>query len=325
MLEVFNEAFNNLKSKLGGWINDIVVNLPNIVLAVIVMSLGIFAAQYVRKYVQKGLDRFVDNRTVTGFASSIITAGFLVAMLLIVLSILKLDTALTSILGTAGIAGLAVGLALQEPIVNVFAGIVMSMRDYYSVGDLVKTNDFFGTISKINLRSTILNTPDGQEVIIPNKEVLQNPLVNYTHSDKRRVDIDCGVAYGDDLETAREIALGAIRDNENVKYDRNMPLELFFTEFGDSSINFQLRFWYRFSTHADFMNLKSEAIIAIKKAFDSNKITIPFPITTLDFGVVGGRNIDDVYPLESINSKQNNNKTSNGNIVKKAISPITNN
>jgi small conductance mechanosensitive channel len=325
MLEVFNEAFNNLKSKLGGWINDFVVNLPNIVLAAIVMSLGIFAAQYVRKYVQKGLNKFVNNKTITGFASSMITAGFLVAMLLVVLSILKLDTALTSILGTAGIAGLAVGLALQEPIVNVFAGIVMSMREHYSVGDLVKTNDFFGTISKINLRSTILNTPDGQEVIIPNKEVLQNPIVNYTHSDKRRVDIDCGVAYGDDLETAREIALEAIRGNEKVKYDRNMPLELFFTEFGDSSINFQLRFWYHFSSHADFMDLKSEAIIAIKKAFDSNNITIPFPVTTLDFGVVGGRNIDDVYPLKSIATNPKSNGKHNGKAVKNGTPSITSN
>jgi small conductance mechanosensitive channel len=300
MLEVFNESFNNLKSKLSGWINDFVVNLPNIVLAVIVMSIGVFAAQYVRKYVQKGLNRFVQNQTIVGFASSIITAAFLIIMLIVVLSILKLDTALTSILGTAGIAGLAVGLALQEPITNVFAGIVMSMRDYYQVGDLVKTNDYFGTIKSISLRSTILSTPDGQEVILTNKDVLHNPLVNYTHSDKRRVDIGCGVSYGDDLESAREIALNAIRNNEKVNYDKNLPLECFFTEFGDSSINFQLRFWYHFSSHADFMGLKSEAIIAIKKAFDNNNITIPFPITTLDFGVSGGRNIDDVYPLKSL-------------------------
>ena len=325
MLEVFNEAFNNLKDKLGGWINDFVINLPNIVLAVIVMSIGIFAAQYVRKYVQKGLNKFVQNQTITGFASSIITAAFLIVMLIVVLSILKLDTALTSILGTAGIAGLAVGLALQEPIVNVFAGIVMSMRDYYKVGDLVKTNDYFGTISKINLRSTILNTPDGQEVIIPNKEVLQNPLVNYTHSDKRRVDINCGVAYGDDLESAREIALNAIRNNDKVNYDKNLPLQLFFTEFGDSSINFQLRFWYHFSSHADFMELKSEAIIAVKKAFDNKGVTIPFPITTLDFGVVGGRNIDDVYPLKSLRKKAKSNGMRHEDAVKNGNSTISHN
>lgn len=325
MLEVFNEAFNNLKSKLGGWINDVVVNLPNIILAVVVMALGVFAAQYVRKYVQKGLNKFVDNRTITGFASSIITAAFLIAMLLIVLSILKLDTALTSILGTAGIAGLAVGLALQEPIVNVFAGIVMSMRSYYSVDDLVKTNDYFGTIIKINLRSTILRTPDGQEVIIPNKDVLQNPLVNYTHSDKRRVDITCGVAYGDDLEEVRETALNAIKNNTNVKHDESLSVECFFTDFGDSSINFQLRFWSHFHNQTDFLSVKSEAIIALKKAFDKEEITIPFPITTLDFGVVGGRNIDDVYPLKSIASNKRQNGMTNGKTVKSINSFVPNN
>lgn len=304
MSDVLAEAFNKLTEKLTGWLDTIVVNLPNLLLATLVMAVGIFAAQYVRRYVQKGLNRFINNRTITGFGASLITAGFLIAVLLIVLSIMNLDTALSTILGSAGIAGLAVGLALQEPIVNVFSGVMMSVREYYKVGDLVKTNDYFGTISTINLRSTILRTPDGQEVIIPNKDVVQAPLVNYTHSHKRRIDITCGVAYGDDLEKARELAINAIKKSDKVKYDKNSPVECFFTDFGDSSVNFQLRFWYRFEGQADFMALRSEAIISLKKAFDNNGITIPFPITTLDFGVVGGRNIDDVYPLKALKNGQ---------------------
>lgn len=314
MLDVFKEALGNLQEKLSGWVNAIIVNLPNIVLAVLVMAVGVFAAQYVKKYVQRGLNRFIDNKTITGFAASLITAAFLLGMLLIVLSILKLDTALTSILGTAGIAGLAVGLALQEPIVNVFAGIMMSVREYYKVGDLVKTNDYFGTINKINLRSTILKTPDGQEVIIPNKDVVQSPLVNYTHSDKRRIDLVCGVAYGDDLETVRDIAIRSIKENDEVKYDKNLPVECFFTDFGDSSVNFVLRFWNHFHSQSAFLSAKSEAIISLKKEFDKEGITIPFPITTLDFGVVGGRNIDDVYPLKKIRGgKKNGNQAPQNN------------
>lgn len=302
----FNEAIKGLTDKLRGWFVALVENLPNIILAAVVMAIGIFLSRYVQKWVKRGLSRFVDNRTITGFAASIITAVFLIAVLVMVLSILKLDTALTSVLGTAGVAGLAVGLALQEPIVNIFAGIMMSVREYYKVGDLVKSNDHFGIIQKISLRSTILSTPEGQQVILPNKDVLGEPLVNYSHNLSRRVDINCGVAYGDDLEEAQKTAVAAIESG--VDYDKSKPVQCFFTEFGDSSINFELRYWQNLHSQAEYLNLRSQGIIALKKAFDEKGITIPFPITTLDFGVVGGKGIDEIYKPEDFSSSDSDRK-----------------
>ena len=313
MFDSFQDIVADLVAKLKGWVEAIVLNLPNLILAVLVMVAGIFLARYVQRYVKKILGRFTENKTVTGFASSIITAVFVVGVLLVVLSILKLDTALSTILGTAGVAGLAVGLALQDPIINIFAGIVMSVKEYYKVGDLVKTNDYFGIIQRINLRSTVLLTPEGQEVIIPNKDVLGDPLVNYSHSPARRVDIVCGVAYGDDLEEAQQTVIAAIKDN--VKYDTSKPVQCYFTEFGDSSINFEVRYWDNIRSQSEYLDKRSQGIIAIKKAFDKKGITIPFPITTLDFGVVGGLPINEIYkPGEMGFGKSDKGVSQNGKV-----------
>lgn len=317
MLERFNESFGKLTAKLGEWLDAIVIMLPNLVLAALVLGVSIFAARYLKKVAEKGLVRTGANGTVVSVLSNIIVAGFMLFSLFIVLNILDLDDALTALLGTAGVAGLAVGLALQDPLNNLFSGVLMSVKDYYKVGDLIETNGYFGKILKITLRSTVILTPKGQEVIIPNKDVLQNPLINFTHNGRRRIDISCGVAYGDDLEKVKEIAVNAIANNLN--FNDSKPIEFFFNEFGDSSINFTLRFWKRVTAQADFLEAQSQGIITLKKAFDKENITIPFPIRTLDLGVVGGTPIHEIYPPETVFSKNgyDTKDKQNGKVVNK--------
>lgn len=292
MFNQFKEAWSELVDKMGNWFSNLIVNIPNILLAVLILITSIFLARYIRKGVKKILAKTTDNGTVVGVISNFATSIFLVFMLFVILGVLNLDKALTSLLAGAGVIGLAVGLALQDPMINLFSGILMSVRDYYKVGDLIETNDFFGRIQNITLRSTIIITPQGQEVIIPNKEILQKPLVNFTHNGRRRIDVECGVAYGDDLDAVKAIAIDAIKSSMN--YTEAQPVEMYFTEFGDSSINFVLRFWKNVTAQADYLSAKDQAIIALKKAFDKNNITIPFPIRTLDFGVVGGLRLDEL-------------------------------
>ena len=308
-MENFNSAFKDLVNKLEGWFNEIVLALPNIILAALVLGLSILASKYLKNLTTKALKKVTNNTTVVGVLSNILVAAFMIISLFIVLNILNLSEAVTALLGTAGVVGLAVGLALQDPLVNLFSGVLMSVRDYYQVGDLIETNGFFGKIQKITLRSTVISLLDGQEVIIPNKEVLQNPLKNFSHNGRRRIEIECGVSYGDDLEKVQKIAINAIKKSDLSVADIN-PIEFFYTEFGGSSINFKIRFWQHITSQADYMIAKHKTIIAIKKAFDNHGITIPFPITTLDFGVVGGLRIDEIYPPQ--NKRVKNEKSLNG-------------
>ena len=295
MFEQFSESFNKLFDKLRGWLDAIILALPNILLASIVLGLSILIARNLKGFAEKAVQRTGANRTVAGLLANILVTVFMLISMFIILNILDLSDALTALLGTAGVAGLAVGLALQDPMINLFSGVLMSVRDYYNLGDLVETNNYFGRIQKINLRSTVILLSQGQEVIIPNKEVLQTPLINYSHNGRRRIDITCGVAYGDDLEKVKKVAIEAI-ENSGLDIRETKPVEFFYTGFGGSSIDFKIRFWKNITAQKDYLEAQSTAIIAIKKAFDKNNITIPFPITTLDFGVVGGVGIDEIYP-----------------------------
>lgn len=292
----FQNASTLLIDKLGGWIDSIITMLPNLILAALVMALSLLAARYVKRYLSKIISRFSDNTAVNRLLATIGTAVFVMVMLFVVLGILKLDTALKSLLAGAGVAGLAIGLALQEPIVNLFSGIMMSVRQYIKINDLVETNGYMGTIEKISLRSTVVRTFQGQEVILPNKMVYNNPLTNYTSSGQRRVDLACGISYGEDLDKVERVAIEAIEKHTQI--DNSRPVELLFTEFGNSSINFTLRFWLDQVRQPDFMKARHEAIKALKKAFDQNDIVIPFPIRTLDFGIKGGEKLREALPKE---------------------------
>ncbi len=296
-----SSSYTNLVEKLTSWIDLIILQVPNLVVALVVATMAYFFSKYVQRAAEKATAKFTDNRTILHLASNLTTVIFGVIVLFLILSIFDLSSTINKILATAGVLGLAVGLALQDPMTNLFSGIVMSVRDLYTIGDVVKTNGYFGTIKDIDLRVTTILSPTGQIITIPNKDVIQNPLENYTSSGMRRVDIKCGVSYGDNLSEVKNTAESAINQIDTKIEDK--PVDLVFTEFGDSSINFTIRFWIETCSQRDFLMEQSKAIQLLKSAFDEKDIMIPFPITTLDFGIRGGTPLDKVINLNSKNGK----------------------
>lgn len=298
-----NDAYGIVMGKVEDWITTLIAMLPNLVVATFVLILFYVIGRIVRKTVGRILDRATNNKTIislmeTIFGIAITGIGFFIA-----LTVLQLDGAVTSLLAGAGIIGLALGFAFQDIASNFISGIILSIRHPFGIGDIIETNDYYGTVQRLNLRNTIIRTVTGQIVYVPNKKVFENPLENYTSTGLRRIDLACGVSYGDDLEKVREIALKAVDQVENVL--SNKGIEFYYDEFGDSSINFKIRFWVQFATNPDFWKARSEAIMAIKKAFDDHDIMIPFPIRTLDFGIRGGEKLDTMLPKSTKNGDPN--------------------
>jgi small conductance mechanosensitive channel len=184
------------------------------------------------------------------------------------------------------VAGLALGLALQDPLMNLFSGIIMSVKHVFVVGDFIESNGYVGSVQEVSLKSTVVRMLSGEEVNIPNKLVLQNPVKNFTTNGVRRVEFTCGISYADNLEEVKKIAMAAVRPLAIDTVVR--PVEFIYTGFGDSSIDFQIRFWTNPADVWEYLDAKSTAIIKLKSAFDQYNITIPFPIRTLDFGIKGG-------------------------------------
>jgi small-conductance mechanosensitive channel len=286
----FVDVYSTLTEKLINWLETTIAMLPNFVMALLVLIVFVLIGRLIRKTVKRMLEKTTDNKTIINLLETIVGVSIVGIGVFIALSILKLDGAVTSLLAGAGIIGLALGFAFQDIASNFISGIILSIRHPFGIGDIVETNDFYGTVQKMNLRNTIILTPQGQVVYIPNKSVFENPLENFTSSGVRRIDLSCGVSYGDDLEKAKEVAVEAIKNLEN--YNSSKGVDFYYEEFGGSSINFKIHFWVNFQTNPDFLSARSDAIMAITKAFDEHDIMIPFPIRTLDFGIRGGEKLD---------------------------------
>lgn len=296
-----NKISNLISEKLDYWVESIIKLLPNIALAALVMVVGFYIAKYVQKIASKLIHKISKNITLNNLFSSIIYFIFIGIVIFTVLSILQLDKAVTSILAGAGILGLALAFAFQDIASNFMSGIFISFRKPLKVGDIVEVKGYMGKVKEVNLRDTVVETFQGQTVIIPNKEVFQNPIENYSYLQKRRFDLSVGVSYGEDLEKVREITLNAVSDIEELsKVDTT---QVYFVEFGDSSINLSVRMWINTPEQSVYNKVGSEAIIKIKKAYDAHNIVIPFPIRTLDFGIKGGKAFNEV-PIQISNKEK---------------------
>jgi small conductance mechanosensitive channel len=288
-----NASFQNLAEKVENWLNTLIISLPNIVSAILVMLLFIVISKLCRKIAHKILTKISATEAVTRLLTNIIAVAIIVAGLFVSLGILDLDKTVTSLLAGVGIIGLALGFAFQDIASNFIAGVLIAIRKPFGIGDLIESNDYFGKVASMNLRTTNIRTMQGQIVLIPNSEVFQNPIINYSSTGERRIDLGVGVSYGDDLEKVKSVTLAAVNRINNINKDKGVTL--YFDEFGDSSINFNVRFWVDFhQENKPYLEAKSDAIMKIKKAFDENDITIPFPIRTLDFGIKGGEKLNEV-------------------------------
>lgn len=287
-----NDSAKLITDKLSLWLKDLIKILPNILLATVVAVIGFFVAKYIHKLASRLLNKFFKNHTLNSLFSSIIYIFFLGIIIFIALSILNLDKAITTILGGAGLLGLAFAFAFQDIAANFMSGIFISFRRPISVGNIVKIKDFMGKIESINLRDTVIRTFQGQMVIIPNKEVFQNPIENFSMLGKRRFDLSVGVSYGEDLERVVDITMEAVKDLQGLADGEK--ISMFFKEFADSSINYTIRFWVKSLEQPDYLKVGSDAIIMIKKAYDANNIMIPYPIRTLDFGIKGGQTLSEM-------------------------------
>lgn len=286
--------FTPLVEELISWWETSLKHLPNVVLATIVGVGGYLLTSLLKKYFRKLSQRLVADRTLQSLLTSLMTGLLVVLVIVLILSVLDASELVRTIVGAAGVVGLALSLAFQEPILNFFSGILLTVRRLFSVGDLIEVDGYFGVVHDINLRHTSIKTLQGQDVMIPNKIVAQSPLTNYDKLKQRRVDISCGVSYGDDLSKVQKVTIQAIQDR--VEHDQEKGVSLFFTEFGDSSVNYTLRFWLaqKETAQSGFLQAQSDAIMAIMTAYNENDIMIPFPIRTLDFGIKGGEKLKDM-------------------------------
>lgn len=184
-----NGILNLLSEKLITWYELIIKSIPNIIAAVIVFMLFLGLAKLIRSMTDRILPKLTKNIAVTSLLRTIIYFLVIIIGSFVSLEILNLDKTVTSILAGAGVIGLALGFAFQEIASNFVSGIFIAFREPYKLDDIIEIDNYFGTISKITLRTTSITTFQGLEVIIPNKYMFTKPFINLTTTPTRRMDL----------------------------------------------------------------------------------------------------------------------------------------
>lgn len=294
----FAKIYDLISQKLTLWFEQGFLILPNILLALLIFAFFGYLAKVISKGSELAFQRTIKNLALAKFLTVVIKFSTVLLGFIVAINILNLDKAVTSILAGIGILGFALGFALQDMTANLVSGIALVVKDDYpfKVGDFIRSGDYQGDVIGIDLRSTSLKTLDGQHVIIPNKQIYENPITNYSSLGTRRVDLAVGVSYADNLENVEKVVKNAIKDTPNL--DKSKEPVVFFEEFADSSINFKVFLWVHFKDKVEHLVARDYMIKAIHKAFGDKDITIPFPIRTMDFGIKGGEKLSEMQMLE---------------------------
>lgn len=239
-------------------------------MAVLIWLIGVFVIKRLEKILELTMDRRKVDCSLKSFASSLFSSLMYIILIIIVISTLGFQT--SSLVAIVGAAGLAVGLALQGSLSNFAGGILIIIFRPFGVGDFIEAGSSKGTVKEIQIFSTIIDTPDNKRIIIPNAQLSNNTIVNYTKNDIRRIDFVFSVSYDDDLRKAREIIDSILRRHEKVMKDKDIFVRI--SEYADSSINFTGRVWAK---KEDYWEIYFDVLEVVKEEFDKAGLSIPYP------------------------------------------------
>ncbi len=238
--------------------------------ALAIFVVGRWVAKGVRKLVERFMTKGKVDPTLITFASNMAYIGLLAFIVIAALGQLGIQT--TSFIAILGAAGLAVGLALQGSLSNFAAGFLLIIFRPFKVGDLIEAAGVFGVVEAIQIFTTQLKTPDNKTVIIPNAKLTDDNIVNWTVKGTRRVDMVFGIGYDDDIDKARSLMAEIIAEDSRIL--KTPAPQISVSELADSSVNFVVRPWVKVE---DYWGVHFDLTEKIKKAFDANGVSFPFP------------------------------------------------
>jgi small conductance mechanosensitive channel len=238
--------------------------------ALVVLIVGRWVAGRVRKTVCQTLERSNLDATLIPFIAGIVYYVLLTVVVIAVLGLFGIQT--TSLIAVLGVAGLAVGLALQGTLSNFAAGVMLLIFRPFRVGDYVEAGGTAGSVVEVGIFTTTLNTPDNVKILVPNSAIYGDVVKNYSANDTRRNDLSVGIAYGDDIGRAIEVIRKVIAEDERVLSDPAPVIAV--GGLGDSSVDFVVRPWCRTE---DYWPLRFDLTRKLKEALEAGGCSIPFP------------------------------------------------
>lgn len=243
---------------------------PNILIAIVILIFGRWLAKWATGLIRKALAKSRMDETLIRFLEKLLYYALLVAVFIAAADQIGIKT--TSFLAILGAAGLAVGLALKDSLSNFASGVMLILFQPFKVGDAVTAAGVSGSVERIDIFNSVINTWDNQKVIVPNSMITSNIITNINANPTRRIDLVIGISYDDNVNKAQDILKQLIQSDSRILTEPTPKVALL--EFGDSSINIAVRPWVKTSEYGD---VRFDLMEKIKQSFDEHNITIPYP------------------------------------------------
>ncbi|MHC5937332.1 mechanosensitive ion channel family protein [Nostoc sp.] len=270
-----NADISALWDKIQGMIRGLIVQLPNIVLALIVFAIFFVVARAIKRLVKR-LTRDRQQARNLGLVLGRLAQGtILLVGLFVALSIIIPTFRAGDLIQLLGISGVAIGFAFRDILQNFLAGILILLTEPFRINDQIVFKDFEGTVENIETRATMIKTYDGRRIVIPNSELFTNSVIVNTAFESRRLQYDVGIGYGDDIDRAKELMLQAMQSVPEVVEDP--APDVLVMELAESSVNIRVRWWIKPPRRADDLASRDKVLSAIKKTLVENGIDLPFP------------------------------------------------
>jgi len=252
----------------------LMVKLPLIGLAFITAALFWWGANFVYRR-ESWFSRLKLSSLGRELTRRMVKLATIICGILLALEILDATAIVGAVLGAAGLAGLAIGFAFKNIVENYLAGILLSTRNPFEIGDFVEVGGDIGKVALLTSRDTVLVTADGNHLRIPNSVIMNSKLLNYSRNSRRRFDFEVGVSCVCDLNDARALGLETLKKNPGVLRDPKTVAVI--DRLWDSAVVLKFFAWLDQTNH-DFMKTKSESIRLIKEAYDNGGVEMPEPI-----------------------------------------------
>ncbi len=246
----------------------------SLVSAIFTLVIGLWLAGKLKKLIEKRMIARNVDLSIRTFLIPIINIVLKMIVIMFVVSRLGLNA--SGLIAALGGAGLAIGLALQGSLSNFAAGILIILFKPFKVGDYIVSQGNEGTVESISLLNTVIATGKGQVVTLPNANLFNNPITNYSVKEYRRLDVNVGISYDDDFDKAREVLLNVLEKNELVDDTQSKTVEIL--EFAASSVNLAVRCYVK---NSDYWTAYWQLYRAVKYALDDNNISMPYPHTEM--------------------------------------------
>lgn len=260
--------------KVRGFGRDAVARLPVFGIALLVLLVFVLLGRLMSRW-DGVYDRLGVNPLLRNFIRRLLRLAVVTAGLLLALEILDATALVGAVLGTAGVAGLAIGFAFQDIVENYLAGALLSLRRPFAVSDHVLIGDQEGLVIRLTAREMVLMTLDGNHISIPNATVFKSVITNYTRNPRRRFDFAVGVGVQEDLDAVQQTGLATLRGMQGVLDDPRAFARV--EDLGDSNVVVRFHAWVD-QRETDLGKARSEAVRLVKTAFDEAGIAMPEPI-----------------------------------------------